>query len=235
MIPIWPLGLGAVIIASDTSKPKAEPFEVFPATWVGPKPPVWQATTAMPGEPEPKYGPPINITKVIVADFRPTSGDYDDVHIPSACIPIINFCTPSDIDVPLGFPKDHRPADPLLVELAQASDPMVVFAGVEVRAVKGGDYGNKFVMGDLSVFPKVCMNVGYFGEAGKTKTSDVPVVDVQGDATTASPQCAFQVNPSLPRLTVAVKGDARRLLLWMPSYKGGGLRIKVTLQYRIVL
>jgi len=233
MIPIWVLGLGAVVLASETSAPKATQFKAITATGFG-KPTVWQAT-AVPGEVEPDLGPPVNLNKIIVADFRPTSGDYDDVHIPSACIPIVNFCTPDDIDVPLGFPKGHIPAEPLLIELAQASDPMIVSATVEIRAKTGSaDYDNAWSQGDLSRFGKVCVRVNYFGEAGKTKTSDVPVSGTEGDATTASAECSFQVSPSLPRLTVAVKGNARRLLLWMPSYKGGSLRIQFTAQYRTV-
>lgn len=236
MIPVWMLALGAVVVASDSDEKKtlpSEPFKAITAKLILPgTPPVWQAT-AVPGEVEPDLGPKVNINKVIVADFRPTSGEYDDVHIPSSCIPLIDWCTPDDIDVPLGFPKNHIPADPLLVELAQASDPMIVWAALEVRAHKGA-YDNAWAQGDLSRFGGVCMRVGYFGEAGKTKTSDVPVSNVEGDATTASAECAFQVSPSLPRLTVAVKGNARRLLLWMPSYKGGSLRMQFTAQYRTV-
>ena len=228
--------LGAVVLASDDAKPA----QLFPTgiksitaatpTRAGP---VWAATTVPPAASAPG-SPLVKINKIIVADFRPTTGDYDDVHIPSACIPIVNFCTPDDIDVPLGFPKNHIPAGPLLAELASSNKGLVVWGAVQVRPKKGGSYGNDWRQGKLDEFGGVCMTVGYYGEAGIEETSDVPVVTVKGDATTASPECAFQVNPSLPRLTVAKEKGARRLLLWMPSYEGGSLRFQVTIAYRTV-
>ncbi len=231
MIPIWLLGLGAVVLASDSKKAAPVAFEASAYT-INPASPVWQATPAPPGEPQPELGPIVGISRILVVDFRPTSGDYDDVNLPSTCIQVINWCTPK-VTVPLGFPKNHIPADPLLVELASANAPMLVGAKISMRAHKG-KYDNEWRQGDLSRFGDVCMTVTYEGEAGVSKTSDVPVTGITGDATTASPECAFQIGPNIPRLTVAREDDARRLLLWLPTFQGGSVRLKVNIAYRVV-
>jgi hypothetical protein len=232
MIPIWLLGLGAVVLASDSKKagPVAG-FEVS-AYKINPASPVWQATPAPPGEPQPELGPIVGISRILVVDFRPSSGDYDDVNLPSTCIQVINWCTPK-VTVPLGFPKNHIPADPLTVELASANGPMLVGAEITMWAHKG-KYDNAWRQGDLSRFPDECMTVTYQGEAGVGKTSDVPITAIIGDATTASSRCAFQIGPNVPRLTVAREDDARRLILWLPTFQGGSVRLKVNLAYRVI-
>ncbi len=154
--------------------------------------------------------------------------------MPQQCAEIINWCTPK-ITLPLGFPDNHIPAKPLLVELAQANGPMLVWGSVETRARTSGGSSNEMWQGNLSHFEAQCLRAGYVGEAGTTQTSDVPVSNVEGAGSTANAYCALAQSPNLPRLTVVVtSGGSRRLMLYVPAHKGSTLRIHVTVMYRVV-
>ena len=187
---------------------------------------------------DPELGGKITLSRVYSADFRPKPGEYDDVRIPSTCIAAINYCTPTDIDVPLGFPENFVPADPSAVEVHSGNDPLLVWGAVSLRAWNGPVRGkferwakwnrrrnasaHKALQGVSSQFGPVCMQAGFFGYAGQYGTSDVPSTGLMVEPTDPGDpaHCTFQVNPSAPRLTVVRYKDSRRLVVFVPSGNG---------------
>lgn len=240
--------LGGVALLSSSRKKKRGGL-VGASGHVIKLPPPPEPPARAPGDPpraesdEPEaFGPKITISRSIAFNFQPTPGNYDKAHMPKVCIPIVDYCTP-ELFPPLGFPENFIPADPGVVELASASAMMQVFGVVELRARKDvspprGKFElykhwkkrrdaarNRALAGDKSEFGPVCMKVGYFGIAGESETGDVAVSSVKDDRASAGVggdnNCTYQVSPSPPRLTVAKKNSARRLVLFVPAHEGG--------------
>lgn len=184
------------------------------------------------------YGPPVTLDAFYMADFRPSSGEYDSTEVGG-----INFFG-VEIEkrpVPLGFPKNHIPADDFAAEVYTGNTALKIQATVQlspahlINFTGTREETNKAkhdLTGPRSLYRYPCLQTEYFGAVGsKVGVSDVPLVALwkagSGKTLSGAPlgpgekamygwtdQCAFAVGENIPRLSVATfDGGARRVVL----------------------